>query len=65
MFDITNYNGDSKFESRPDDIDKESLVLVNWGNQSFLGPLIPIYEFVLDEAKKDALKQAFEEYLNQ
>lgn len=68
MFDITNYNEKSDFEVRKHTIDKENVVLVNWGKNnarsSKFGPIIPIYEFVSDNTKKQALKDACQEYLN-
>lgn len=66
MIDITNYSEDIKAEYKNYTIDDKSTVLVNWGTSSWSGssPIIPIYEFVSDTAKKEALKEAYKEYLS-
>lgn len=64
MFDVTNYNEKLLFETRNHTIGQEDLVLINWGTRSHLGPIIPIYEFILDATKREALLQAYKEYLN-
>lgn len=64
LFDITNYSDKLKFENREHAIEKKNLVLVNWGRRSGFGPIIPIYEFVADITKREALLQACQEYLN-
>ncbi|GEM_PF-987786 len=64
MFDITNYSEELKFEGREHAIENESLVLINWGSRSRYGPLIPVYEFVSDTAPREALLQAYREYLS-
>lgn len=64
LFDITNYDGTVKFDAREHAIEDESVVLVNWGSRSYLGPIIPIYEFISDTAKREAIEQTFKEYLS-
>lgn len=64
MFDITNYDKKLKFETRENKIENKTLVLVNWGDRSRVGPIVPIYEFISDANKREALKQAYIEYLS-
>lgn len=70
MFDLTNYEQGLHFESREHAIQNESLVLIGWGKRSNFsstgfGPIIPIYEFVSDVSKREALQKAYKEYLEQ
>lgn len=64
MFDITNYEDKVKFDLRKNAIERESTVLVDFGKRSLKGAVIPIYEFVADAAKKEALTKAYQAYLN-
>lgn len=64
MFDITNYSEKQKFEVREHAIEAESTVLVNWGKRSKFGSIIPIYEFISDVSKREALQQAYQTYLS-
>lgn len=64
MFDITNYDDKVKFDLRENTIARESTVLVDFGQRSMKGAVIPIYEFVTDASKKEALSKAYQTYLN-
>lgn len=65
MIDITNYTENMKVRLPVYASAENNPILVNWGTDSGSSPIIPIYEFVSDGAKKEALIQAYKEYLSE
>lgn len=63
MIDITNFKGERiVFDGWKNITDNNNLTLVNFRNDR---GLIPIYEFVKDPAKREALTKAYQEYLSE